>query len=90
MVKCYRSFSHTRQWMIEQVHEKATNAACESHITLQLYHIGHVTSLLFSIVFRAVRIIWCHEHHCDFTISPPIRTALPIDVAFLEIYVSII
>ena len=38
--------------------------------------------LLFSIVLKAVRIIWRHERHYEVMISPPIRTALPIVEAF--------
>ena len=42
------------------------------HITLQLYYIYHVTS----VVFKAVCIIWRHKRHYDDILSPPppIRT----------------
>ena len=46
--------------------------------------------ILFSIVFKAACIIRRHKRHCHVMISPPIRTVLPIDVAFSEIYLSII
>ena len=67
----------------------AMNAACVSHITWQLYYIGHVTSIVFHC-FQDRPYHLAQLRHCDVMISPPIRTALPIDVAFSKIYLSII
>ena len=47
------------------------------------------TLMLFSIVFKAVCIIWRHRCPCDI-ISLPICTTLLLEIAFSEIYLSII
>ena len=66
----------------------AMNAACVSHITWQLYHIGHVTSIVFHCFqgcphhLAQLTSLWRH----DFSPLPTIHRALPIDVAFSEIY----
>ena len=60
------------------------NAACVSHITWLLYHIGHVTSIVFHCFqgrphhLAQLTSLWRHDFF-------PIRRALPIDVAFSEI-----
>ena len=83
-------FSHTRQWMIEPVHEIQLWMLRVYYISRQLYYIGHVTSIVFHCFqgrpYHLVPLtsLWRHD------LSPLIRTALPIDVAFSEIYLSII
>ena len=56
------------------------------------YHVTAVSQtmwlLLFSIVFKTLRIIWCHKRHCDVMILLPIRTALAIVEAFSGIHFS--
>ena len=56
------------------------------------YHVTAVSHtmwlLLFSIVFKTLRIIWCHKRHCDVMILLPIRTALAIVEAFSGIHFS--
>ena len=62
---------------------------CWVCITYHVTAVSHTTwLLLFSIVFKTLRIIWCHKRHSDIMILPPIRTALAIVEAFTGIHFS--
>ena len=59
-ILCKKLFLSYRQWMIEQANEiQLWMMHCVLHITWQFYHICYVT-FLFSVFFKAVRIIWRH------------------------------
>ena len=85
----YGVFSHTRQLMMEQAHEIQRWMLSVYYISRQLYYIGHVTSIVLHCIqgrpYNLAPLTSLRRH--DFS---PIRTALPIDVAFSEIYLSII
>ena len=84
-------FSHTRKWMIEQVHEIQLWMLCVYYISRMLYYIAHVTSIVFHCFqgcpyhLAPLTPLWRHDFSPD-----SIRTALPIDVAFSGISFSII
>ena len=62
---------------------------CSYEITYHVTALWHTMwLLLFSIVFKTLRIIWCHKRHCDVMVLPPIRTALAVFEAFSGIYFS--
>ena len=62
---------------------------CSYEITYHVTALWHTMwLLLFSIVFKTLRVIWCHKRHCDVMVLPPIRTALAVFEAFSGIYFS--